>query len=732
MSDYTQAAQAACDVACIVFQNFPADGSWHVTDATDKPPRNGNGRIKPFADGTGGMVQNWGTMDKPEPFFIDSGVKLDPAELAERNRRIKAERDQAAAELAESRKKAAITAKAVVSASQTPADNPYLLRKQVEPTTTIREIMLEALAKIISYHPQAKGKPFATGKILIIPVRNHQGMTTIEMIDCNGLKAGLKDGMKKGGFWSTGKLPDGDGSGLTVGIGEGVATMLTYNQATGYTGIAALSCGNLKAVAEYFRDRYPAARIEIVSDVGNGEQAATEAAREVKGYLAKPTFPEGSTGSDINDLFVESGLQAVKDCIQAAAPPAIIAGIPVIESDGEQPPDNEDTPVDDFQERAEPAKKQPLPKIKTMADLLTTTFAAIRWVIFGLLPEGLAILSGPPKIGKSWMVMNLCLAVSLGGYVFGKFKVEIGEVLLLSLEDNERRLKGRLLKCLGDIVAALTNFHAVTSWKRLDQGGLDDLASWLEQHPDCKLVVIDTMQKIKAHPKRKNGNAYENDYDSYGDMQRLALLHRCCILVIHHNRKSDSKNDGDPLEQISGSTGVTGSMDTILMLRRPRGAAGAVLTATGRDISEAEYAMNFDGTLGQWIVTGQAAEISMKEGSQASTILSFMKDNAGNVLAAQDIYEGLDEKIKFETVKRELGRLSEKNIIQRDKGKFAYFAPISTVSLVPNLSTHRDTKDTKDALVPKDTKDMYMYMSGFIETAEIISLDDSDFEGAIL
>lgn len=366
-------------------------------------------------------------------------------------------------------------------------------------------------------------------------------------------------------------------------------------------------------------------------------------------------------------------------------------------------------PVEDAFQVVEPDKKALPPKIKTMADLINTTFAAIRWVIFGLLPEGLAILSGPPKIGKSWMVMNLCLAVALGGYVFGKFKVEIGEVLLLSLEDNERRLKGRLLKCLGDIVATLTNFHAVTSWKRLDQGGLDDLANWLEQHPGCKLVVIDTMQKIKAHPKRKNGNAYENDYDSYGDLQRLALLHRCCILVIHHNRKSDSKNDGDPLEAISGSTGVTGSMDTILMLRRPRGATGAVLTATGRDISEAEYAMSFDGTLGQWIVTGQAAEISMKEGSQASLILSYMKDNTGSVLAVQDIYEGLDEKIKFETVKRELGRLSEKNIIQRDKGKFAYFAPISTVSpvsLVPNLSTYRDTKDTTDTLAPRDTKDI--------------------------
>ena len=335
---------------------------------------------------------------------------------------------------------------------------------------------------------------------------------------------------------------------------------------------------------------------------------------------------------------------------------------------------------DDFQEQAGPLKKATPPQIKTMADLINTTFAAIRWVIFGLLPEGLAILSGPPKIGKSWMVMNLCLAVAMGGYVFGRFKVDMGEVLLLSLEDNERRLQGRLLKCLGDTVATLGNFHTTTSWKRLDQGGLDDLANWLELHPNCKLVVIDTMQKIKAHAKRKNGNAYENDYDSFGDLQSLALLYRCCILVIHHNRKSDSKNDSDPLEAISGSTGVTGSMDTIMMLRRPRGATGAVLTATGRDISEAEYALNFEAALGQWVVTGRAEEVALRGDSNASHILAFMKTRPGEEFSKQYIFEEMGGDIKQETVKQELYRLSKGGIIVNMRGKFSYHETIPRVS----------------------------------------------------
>ncbi len=311
-----------------------------------------------------------------------------------------------------------------------------------------------------------------------------------------------------------------------------------------------------------------------------------------------------------------------------------------------------------------------LPKISTMKDLLSTTFEPIRWVIPDLLPEGLAILSGPPKIGKSWLVMNLCIATSTGGYALGKFKVEPGEVLLLSLEDNERRLKSRLQICLDDKTCDLSKYHAATTFKRLDKGGMDDLSNWLEQHPGCKLVVIDTIQKIKPHPKRSSGNAYENDYDAYGDLQRLALKHRCCILVIHHNRKSDSKNNDDPLEQISGSTGITGAMDTILMLQRPRGAAGAVLNATGRDISETKYGMTFDGTIGQWIVTGKAEEMSL--GGNSQIIIDYLKKHIGQSFKAEKLFNELGGMIEINTLKTQLYRLRKKGILQGDCGEFSY------------------------------------------------------------
>ncbi|MDD2857013.1 MAG: DUF3987 domain-containing protein, partial [Desulfuromonadaceae bacterium] len=323
-----------CHAIGIEPRQTPADGKWYQTDVTSKPPGNGAGRVKRFADDTGGMVCNW-TLDEADQlctYFDDTDVKLTPAAKAERIKRAKEEKDRADKELAEDRAAAAKLAVKVWKVATPTADSVYFARKQVTPTNTIREIGLDELAKMIGYTPAAKGKPFTGGNVQIIPVSDGGGIRTIEMIDESGLKAGLSKGQKGGGFWSSHQLPKADSSGLVIGIGEGVSTMLTYTMAGGNIGIAALSCGNLAAVARYFRERYTAARIEIVSDVGNGEQAALEAAAAVGGWLIKPTFTNDSTGTDINDLMTESGLQAVKDCLQQARQ---------VEPTGEPAPDAE-------------------------------------------------------------------------------------------------------------------------------------------------------------------------------------------------------------------------------------------------------------------------------------------------------------------------------------------------------------------------------------------------------
>jgi len=315
-----EAAQTACQQMRVIFSPPPADGKFHSLDIEGKPRGGGQGRIRVFPDMAGGQV--WNHTESPEPvtFWAKSTQSLTPAELTERKRRAHAEREKADRELDEVRQKAARLAVTVLRKSKLPLSSDYLLRKQVLATDTIFEISHPVLVKTIGYHPKAKGQEFIGDKILVIPVRNEKGIITIEMIDQRGLKAGLANGQKKGGYWAThNKFPDGDGTGLTIGIGEGVATMLTYNMATGNIGIAALSCGNLMAVAKYFRQKYPAAKIVIVADRGNGEQHAVEAAHAVGGSLVLPELPQGSTGSDINDVHCEMGLDEARRQIEAAS-----------------------------------------------------------------------------------------------------------------------------------------------------------------------------------------------------------------------------------------------------------------------------------------------------------------------------------------------------------------------------------------------------------------------------
>jgi len=317
MTDVQTAAAAACEQIGVIYQEKPTDGGFHTLDVEGKARRNGAGRIRLYADGEGGQVWNHVTPDTLQ-FWAKSDQTFTPAEAAERRQRAKEERERAEALLIEERAAAAKVAAGVWKIATPTANSVYFDRKQVTPTGTIKEIGLDELAKMIGYHPAAKGKPFEIGMVQIVPVFDGTKITSIEMISTSGLKAGLKNGQKKGCFWSSHKLPKTDSAGLVIGIGEGVSTMLTYTMAGGNIGIAALSCGNLKAVALYFRNRHPAARIEIVSDVGNGEQSAIEAALAVDGWLIKPNLADGSTGSDINDQHTENGLQSVKDTIREA------------------------------------------------------------------------------------------------------------------------------------------------------------------------------------------------------------------------------------------------------------------------------------------------------------------------------------------------------------------------------------------------------------------------------
>jgi putative DNA primase/helicase len=231
--------------------------------------------------------------------WTDDGTyrKPTPEELAERWRIAAARAAQEEAEIARERADTAAKAAAVLKASvPAKADHPYLVRKQVMPVATLFEIDAGKAAVILGYPLKSDGEPLSK-RLLVVPVKRDGKLSTLELIDESGRKTALAGrGTKAGGYWASERLPEGDGTGLTMLIGEGVATVLSAREATGHPVIAALSSNNLTAVARALRERYPAATLVILADLvkatGEPDHHAVEAAMTVGGRVAVPSFSE--------------------------------------------------------------------------------------------------------------------------------------------------------------------------------------------------------------------------------------------------------------------------------------------------------------------------------------------------------------------------------------------------------------------------------------------------------
>lgn len=272
----------------------------------------------------------------------------------------------------------------------------------------------------------------------------------------------------------------------------------------------------------------------------------------------------------------------------------------------------------------------------TAADLMAMKLPPPTWIVPGMLPEGVTLLAGKPKLGKSWMALGLGVAVATGGVALGTKRVEQGSCLYLALEDNVRRLQKRLGKLLNGGEAP-ENLHFHTDWQRLDDGGVEQLGDWLKAHPDARLVVIDTLAKVR--PRQPGKNVYAEDYAALERLLPLASEHSVAIVVVHHLRKSGAL---DPLDEISGSTGLTGGVDGVLILKRGPGNADAFLYVEGRDIEDpAELALSWDRNLASWTIAGDAEQYQISQERQ--TILRVMKE-ADKPLGPKDIEGALSAK----------------------------------------------------------------------------------------
>lgn len=264
----------------------------------------------------------------------------------------------------------------------------------------------------------------------------------------------------------------------------------------------------------------------------------------------------------------------------------------------------------------------------TLGAILSTDYPEPNWVVPGVMSEGLNILAGAPKQGKSVLALNLALTVAGGGKALGDVRVEPADVLYLALEDKPRRIKSRAVKMLrqiqpdlaGNVAARLT---VATDWPRQHEQGLAAVAWWLKRAERPRLVIIDVWYRF-GPPQNDRGNAYAQDAEHLGQLKRFADAHGVSVLLVHHTRKaSHIKEPDDYLQEVSGTMGVTGAADGILVLLRNRNEGRAVLNVTGRDVGDTQLVLEFDPASLTWKSLGTKDEHT--HGTVKAKVIAHLK-----------------------------------------------------------------------------------------------------------
>ncbi|QQS36937.1 MAG: AAA family ATPase [Ignavibacteriales bacterium] len=272
-------------------------------------------------------------------------------------------------------------------------------------------------------------------------------------------------------------------------------------------------------------------------------------------------------------------------------------------------------------------------------ELQNMIFPPIEWFIHDFLTVGLYILAGKPKSGKSWLALNLSLAVAEGGRALSYFSCNKNDVLYIAYEDSPRRLQSRVNRLiqLEHINSAPSNllFYTMAEFPKLNDGGLNQLDSLLKSNRKIKIVIIDTLGRSSKKITGFSKNQYLEEYDHMAQFQEFATAHNICLLFLHHTRKLKSE---DPFEDISGTNGLLGAADGLMVLER--NSRGTKLHINGKDILETSFDIVFND--GLWFVTGNATNnVKTKEREE---ILNCFEQNPEKTLRTSEIAIMLNKK----------------------------------------------------------------------------------------
>lgn len=308
-----------------------------------------------------------------------------------------------------------------------------------------------------------------------------------------------------------------------------------------------------------------------------------------------------------------------------------------------------------------PARSQRVCRPRSAAELLAMHFPDPAWAVHGLLPEGLSILAGKPKLGKSWLALQLAVAVASGTPILGDRRVEQGAVLYLALEDTDRRLQSRMEKVLGGS-AAPPGFFYENWWERMNLGGASELKRWLASQEKPRLVIVDTLACARS-VSAPTGSQYEDDYRATQEFKQIADEFGIAVLLVHHVRKMGAE---DPFDTVAGTVGLTGAADAILLLQRERNRNYGKLAVTGRDVEELALDLQWNPEAGLWTVTDGPVEPQISD--ERRGILEILA-GATAPMGPKEVASALDR--DYERVRQRMWQMAKDGQLVHISRKYA-------------------------------------------------------------
>jgi AAA domain len=315
----------------------------------------------------------------------------------------------------------------------------------------------------------------------------------------------------------------------------------------------------------------------------------------------------------------------------------------------------------------------------TAKQLESIEFPPLKYVVPKLLVEGLTILAGKPKIGKSFLMLQVANAVANGASTLGGISCEQGDVLYAALEDyNLRRVQSRIRQMnprqWSDRLTIMTHLP------RLDEGGLQIIRDWISEVERPRLIIIDIFARVKPKSSQRDGqNQYDFDYDSVIELQQLAMKYALAVVIVAHVRKAEAD---DIFDTVSGTLGFTAAADSVLILSQ--GPGGYELHARGRDLPELVEAAQFDRGTGKWKLLGSVEQA--RQTRERGRIVESLR-NFDHPASAGEIASIIGAKAA--NVSKLLAKLvREGHVYRHDYGKY---------SLAPAATSHRNRRAERES-----------------------------------